>query len=436
MEHNRILELIHQTAPALVADGDQLTRHFYQHLLAHYPDLKHTFNQANQASGAQAHSLFEAIVLFVTKYDQFEALGADAARIAAKHVSVDVRPEDYALVGASLLATIQAWLGEAATPEVMKAWELAYGRIAGVLTGIETAAYEQQRSQPGGWAGFRPFVVARVEQESAYINSYYLVPQDGGPLPHYRAGQFITLAVQVPGRPHRQLRQYSLSDAPGKPYFRISVKRGSVHGPLPAAVVSNYLHDGVQPGMVLSVHAPTGEFCLAPHATAPVVMLAGGMGITPFMAMVEQLAQEPTPRPVLLIHAVRSAAEHPFQVRLRELAQSPSLSLFTLHQFMAADAAEPVAAAPAPTVLTGMLTAEHLEMLLTPTWDGAEFYCCGPVPYMRHVQALLAERGLKACRFEEFGPTHQMPKLAPAPAPGPPPQCPYANRSAQLQPAS
>lgn len=436
MEHHRILELIHQTAPALVADGDQLTRHFYQHLLGHYPDLKHTFNQANQASGAQAHSLFEAIVLFVTKYDQFETLGADAARIAAKHVSVDVRPEDYALVGASLLATIQVRLGEAANPEVMKAWELAYGRIAGVLTGIEAATYEQQRSQPGGWPGFRPFVVARVEEESAYINSYYLVPQDGGPLPRYQAGQFITLAVDVPGRPHRQLRQYSLSDAPGKPYFRISVKRGTVHGPLPAAVVSNYLHDCVRPGMVLHVHAPTGGFCLTPHATTPVVMLAGGMGITPFMAMVEQLAQEPAPRPVLLIHAVRSAAEHPFRERMRELAQGAGLSLFTLYQFVPAEAAEGVPSEPG--MLTGMLTADHLKMLLTPAWNGAEFYCCGPVPYMRHVQALLAERGVTACRFEEFGPTHQLPEVAAAPAPalGSPPQCPYSNRSAQLQPAT
>ena len=428
MEHARILTLIHQTAPALVADGDHFTQGFYQHLLTSHPALHHTFNPANQASGAQARSLLDAIVLFVTRYDELETLGDEARRIAAKHVSVDVQPGQYAAVGASLLATIQASLGAAATPEVMLAWELAYGRIAGVLVGLEAATYQQQQAQPGGWAGFKPFVVARVQAESPDVRSFYLVPQDGAPLPAYRPGQFISLAVNLPYFPYRQLRQYSLSDAPHQPYYRITVKRGVQTGDAPAALVSNYLHDAVGEGSVVSVHAPAGEFCLAPGATAPLVLLAGGLGITPFMAMLEQLAEELSARPVLLIHAVPDADHQPFGRRLRELAQRPGVRVRSLYQ-----------AAPEPTAgngpgllrpldaADGPLTADHLAALLPTDWAGTEFYCCGPLAFMRHVYALLAQRGITDCHFEEFGPSHRVAEPAAAAAP-PAARCPYGHQ--------
>lgn len=405
MEHVRILELIHQTAPALVVDGDQLTKDFYQHLFSQYPWLQNSFNMANQANGFQARSLFDAIVLFVTKYDQFETLGADAKRIAAKHVSVDVRPEDYGLVGASLLATIQARLGAEATPDVMKAWELAYGRIAGVLIGLETAAYQQQQDQRGGWSGFKPFVVMRMVEETLGVRSFYLAPVDGGELPTYVPGQYISLAVDVPNH-GRQIRQYSLSDAPGKPYYRITVNCGPGPTNFPEGLVSNYLHDCVEPGSELDVHAPGGAFCLRPQSTVPLVLLAGGLGITPMMAMLEYLAQTGSTRPVMLIHAVRTYEHQPFRTRLQQLAKHSGLNLFTLYQF------EPVGtpefAAIQPQAPTGLLTADHLEALLTPNWAGAEYYCCGPLPFMRLVHLLLTERGIDNCRYEEFSPTRQV----------------------------
>jgi nitric oxide dioxygenase len=424
MEHPQILQLIHQTAPALVADGDQLTKDFYQHLFTHNPQLRHTFNMANQANGKQARSLFEAIVLFVTKYDQLETLGADARRIAAKHVSVDVRPEEYGSVGASLLATIQERLGLAATPEVMKAWELAYGRIAQVLIGLEAATYQQQRDQPGGWNGFKPFVVERVVEETPEIKSFYLVPQDGSPLPVFRAGQFVTLAVHLPHHPYRQLRQYSLSDAPGKPYFRITVKREPRHSTNPDALVSNHLHTSIEAGSILAVHAPTGEFCLTPNATAPLVLIAGGVGITPLMAMLEQLAHEALARRVLLIHAVRDAHQHVFHQRLQQLAQQHQpLRFFTIYQAAPFSTAGEEAPLLPLECTNGLLQAQHLEHLLTPALAGADYYCCGPVGFMHHVRELLAQRGVTTGHFEVFGPTQELAPQAPA-AVNPPPQCP------------
>jgi len=406
MENARILELIQQTAPALVAEGDLLTRNFYRHLFAFHPELHHTFNPANQARGTQARSLFDAIVLFVTRFDQLESLGADARRIAAKHVSVDVQPQQYAAVGASLLATIEEWLGPAATPDVMQAWELAYGRIAEVLIGLEAGTYEQQRKQPGGWAGFKPFVVEKVVHECDEVNSFYLVPADGQPLPAYRAGQFISLALEMPHHPYRQIRQYSLSEASGRPYFRITVKREPSRTDHPSALVSNYLHDSIRVGSQLAVHAPTGEFFLPAGGSSPLVFIAGGLGITPIMAMLEQLAQENTPRPVLLVHAVRDADHHPFRNRLQQLAQRlPWLRFFSVYQRLPVEVAEGEADLLPPECASGFLDAELLGQLLTARFDGAEYYCCGPLGFMRHVNKLLIERGVEDCHFEVFGPT-------------------------------
>ncbi len=417
MDHAQILALIHQTAPAVVADGDQLTHDFYAHLFGAYPELRHTFNPANQGRGFQARSLFEAIVLFVTKYDEFETLGAEARRIAAKHVSVDVRPDQYALVGASLLVVIRERLGAAATADVMQAWELAYGRIAGVLTGVEATMYEAQAAQAGGWAGFRPFVVERIVAEAADVKSFYLVPADGQALPAYQPGQFVTLAAELPHQPYRQLRQYSLSDAPGRPHLRLTVKREPRVADAPAPLISRYLHDEVAVGTTLALRAPAGEFCLSADATRPLVLLAGGLGITPFMAMLEHLVCTSSPRRVLLIHAARDADHQPFGRRLRQLARRhPALRCFALYQRAPVDLPDVDEDQPLEYA-TGFLRPDHLDYLLTPDLAGAEFYCCGPAGFRHHVGALLAHRGEEDCHFEAFVPAHELSPMSP-------PECP------------
>ncbi|RZK86590.1 MAG: hypothetical protein EOO62_40575 [Hymenobacter sp.] len=162
MEQAEIIALTHQTAPALVVDSDALTRDFYAHLFARNPELKHVFNLANQTSGTQAHALLRAILLFITKFDQFDTLGPQARLIAAKHVSLNVQPARYALVGASLLATIRAKLGPAATPAVMRAWELAYTRTA----------YQGHRRRLGGWLAFKPFRIEWMKAECANVHSF------------------------------------------------------------------------------------------------------------------------------------------------------------------------------------------------------------------------------------------------------------------------
>ncbi|MGI4865158.1 MAG: globin domain-containing protein [Janthinobacterium lividum] len=411
MEQAEIIALTHQTLPALGAYGDALTQDFYAHLFAHNPELKHTFNMANQASGTQARALLDAIILFVSKLDQLDTLGPQARMIAAKHVSLDIQPAHYALVGASLLATFAEKLGPAATPAVMQAWELAYMRIVAVLTGLEATAYQGHRTQPGGWLAFKGLRVARTVAECADIRSFYLVAPDGQPLPAYRPGQFVSVAVQVPGQPYRQIRQYSLSDAPGQPYYRLTVRRQPAGHETPAGLVSNYLHDDVRTGDTLLVHAPAGEFHLNVEVTTPLVLLAGGVGITPLMAMLEQELATDGQREIRLLHAVRDADSQLFAQRLRHLAQQhPRLRTFTLYQHVPAEVAGPDEAADQPEgpLNYGLLTAEHLLDFLADLPRNADCYCCGPLGFMRHTNQLLRQQGFTHRHFEVFGPSQSL----------------------------
>lgn len=121
--------------------------------------------------------------------------------------------------------------------------------------------------------------------------SFYLEPIDGQPLAAYVPGQFLTFQIELPdavGVVRTITRCYSLSDRPDPLAYRITVKRVAPPADrpdLPPGLVSGYLHDTATAGTVLQVRAPAGVFVLDADATTPVVLIAGGIGITPLFAM-------------------------------------------------------------------------------------------------------------------------------------------------------
>ncbi len=162
---------------------------------------------------------------------------------------------------------------------------------------------------------WRRFRVARVVRESASINSFHLEPEDGaGVLPHL-AGQHLPIRLQIPGTDKPLIRTYTLSTAPSDGYYRISVKRDGL--------VSSWLHDHLQPGDTLEARAPAGDFTVDASASRPLVLLAGGVGITPMLAMARHLAFEgrrtQRMRPLVLFYSARSKHERAFDRELREL---------------------------------------------------------------------------------------------------------------------
>ena len=143
---------------------------------------------------------------------------------------------------------------------------------------------------------FRRFRVARKLRESSVITSFHLVPETGEIWP-YRPGQYLTL--RIPGPQGPVLRTYSLSMADGDPGFhRISVKRED------KGIGSGWLHDSVAEGDVIEAAAPRGSFVLDEDSSRPVLLLAGGVGLTPLLAMLHRLA--PSGRKVWFLHAVEN----------------------------------------------------------------------------------------------------------------------------------
>ncbi|EYB69468.1 flavohemoprotein [Deinococcus phoenicis] len=397
------LATVKATVPALELHGETITRHFYASMFAAHPELLNIFNPANQKTGRQARSLAASILAYGAYIDRPEVLGPMVGRIATKHVSLEVLPEHYPIVGEHLLKAIAAVLGEAATPEILDAWAAAYGQLADIMIGVEGQMYKGAAEQPGGWHGFKPFRVARKVQESSVITSLVLEPVDGQPLPPFQPGQYLSLKVQVPGRDTSQIRQYSLSDAPNGQTYRISVKRelAPVGEPFaPGGLISNYLHDEVQEGDELLVHTPAGDFFLQ-DSDRPVVLLSGGVGITPMLSMLNALVASGPARPVVFVHAALGQGYHAFREHVNEVARThPNVRKVVYYTDVTAEDRPGEHHDEA-----GLIRLETLRPYL-PAGD-TEYYYCGPEGFTRAVEGILDRLEIPAERrfTETFGPS-------------------------------
>ena len=267
-----------------------------------------------------------------------------------------------------------------------------------------------------GKGGFRNLKVVAKPTESSLITSFHLQAVDGSALPAFRPGQFLVFKIPSSGDAKGYvLRNYSLSGAPDDTgLYRISVKREPSAGPgLPAGLSSNYLHDHVKVGDVLAVDGPRGDFVLDEASDRPVVLLSGGVGLTPMVAMLHQLARH-SDRRVLFLHACDNGDIHALRDEVLQLiAQRPGLSAhFCYRQPSDADRANGCFDS------EGFVTREVLQSLLC--LDDYEFYLCGPPPFMQAMYQTLRGLGVAKSRiaYEFFGPATVLePEAAPAPPP-------------------
>lgn len=381
------IALIKATVPLLESGGEALTNHFYKLLLSEHPEVRPLFNQAHQASGEQPRALANGVLMYARHIDRLDSLGPLVAQIINKHVALQVLPEHYPLVGNCLLRAIREVLGEAiATDAVIEAWAAAYQQLADLLIGQEERLYQAKAEAPGGWRGARPFRIARKVKESEEITSFHLQAEDGGPLMEFLPGQYIGLRLEINGKEER--RNYSLSAAGNGREYRISVKRE------PGGVVSNALHD-MPEGTIVELFAPAGEFTLAP-GNKPLVLISGGVGITPTLAMLEQALA--TSRPVHFIHCARNAGVHAFRRAVDALAERHT----QLQRFYCYE--EHDGSADAPDAI-GRLTEQQLADWLPQSRD-VDAYFLGPKPFMAAVRRQLKAIGVpeQQTRYEFFGP--------------------------------
>ena len=395
----QIRALVKGTAPVLKTHGVALTKHFYARMFKHNPELKHVFNQGHQAGGEQQQALAGAVAAYAEHIDDPSVLMPVVTRIVHKHVSLGIRPEHYQIVGKHLLASISEVLGEAATEELLAAWAAAYGQLADLLIAEEARLYAESAAKPGGWTGWRAFRVVGKQRESAEITSFYLAPADGGEVPAYRPGQYVSVRVFVPELGLMQPRQYSLSDAPGQDRLRISVKREAAGADTPAGRVSNALHDRLEEGGVLDVAPPQGDFHLREEGSAPVVLLSGGVGLTPMVSILNHLVGLNDERQIRFVHGCRNNSVHAMRDHVNSIAAERANVRKAVFYEEVGHGDQPGR----DYDYAGRVDLNAIrDEVIVP---GADYYLCGPAGFMRAQREALTGLGVPADRIhaEAFG---------------------------------
>ncbi|KQT78327.1 NO-inducible flavohemoprotein [Methylobacterium sp. Leaf466] len=394
--------LIKATVPALEAHGLTITKRMYERLFQD-PAMRDLFNQSHHGeNGSQPKALALAVLAYARHIDDLGAMSGAVERIAQKHVALNILPEHYPFVADALLGAIQDVLGDAATAEICAAWGEAYWFLAHILIGREAAIARDLAHKPGGWNGWRDFVIESVAEESETIRSFVLAPRDGLPVLRHEPGQYLGFLLDPPGRGVLK-RNYSISCAPNDRAYRITVKREGGAGQ-PAGIVSHWLHAQAGPGTAMRVAPPAGEFVLDRSSDAPVVLVSGGVGLTPMLSMLETLVQSGDARPVWYVHGALNGRVHAMREHVRALAaRSGNVRLQTFY-------ASPEAG-DRPGVdydVPGLVTADWLAAR-TPLGE-ATYYLCGPKPFLAALVNGLARHGVPAERvkFEFFGPADEL----------------------------
>ncbi|MFD3484869.1 globin domain-containing protein [Streptomyces sp. NPDC058665] len=384
--------VVRATLPAVGGALDEITTRFYGTMFSERPELLDgLFNRGNQANGEQRKALAGSIAGFA----QALLANPDArpdellSRIAHKHAALGVTEDQYTIVHKYLFRAIAEVLGDAVTPDIGAAWDEVYWLMAGALIAREARLYQEARIDPRH--PWRRWTVIERREETPDVVSFLLRPADDAPMPPARAGQYVSVRVQLPDG-ISQLRQYSLSGAPGDQVRRITVKRVASVAEAPEGEVSNHLHRTVRGGDELTLSAPFGDVVLD-DADSPLLLVSAGIGCTPMAGMLEHLAATGAVRPVRVLHADRTPADHALRADIRRLAGELPDARTEFWYEQDADGE--------PGARTGLM---HLDGLDLPA--DADVYLCGSLPFMRAVRTQLLKAGIPArrIRYEVFGP--------------------------------
>ncbi|MFJ6212143.1 globin domain-containing protein [Streptomyces sp. NPDC092296] len=276
--------------------ADHVAKYFYAHLFAHNPGVRALFPDD---MAEQRDRLFAALTQLVLRLEKPERLTAYLAALGRDHRKFEALPEHYPAVGASLIAALKHFSGQAWNPEVEKAWSEAYAVISQAMT---DAARQAETEQPAWWD-------ARItHRRRASADLVVLTLDPGRPYP-FTPGQYLSVCSP---RAARVWRPYSIANAPrADGTVDIHVRR------VPGGLLSTALVDGVTEGESLRLGAPMGSSLLDRESPRPLLAVAGGTGWSQIGALVEQVAERP--RPAVVFLGARSDADLYDLDRVREL---------------------------------------------------------------------------------------------------------------------
>ena len=262
------------------------------------------------------------------------------------------------------------------------------------------------------WNGYRKFSVFKKVRECEDVCAFYLKPHDGKPLPPFKPGQYLTFELDIPGRDKPLVRCYSLSDSPHRSeYYRVTIKKEKCPADrpeLPPGVASSYFADTVKEGDILNVKAPAGHFCLEMTRTNPIVLIAGGVGVTPLLCMAQAIAASGSKRETWFFYGVRNGQEHIHKTELEKLAAENDN--IRLHVCYSRPGSKDVKGRDYQH--EGRVTSDLLKQILPS--NNFEYFLCGNGAFMKDITDGLEAWGVpeKDVHFEAFGPATVKKKAA------------------------
>jgi nitric oxide dioxygenase len=386
--------IIAATLPVVGENIGEIAERFYRHMFSEHPELLDgVFNRGNQAEGTQQRALAGSVAVFASALVNHPDRLPDRllSRVAHKHASLGLRPDQYQVVYDNLMWAIGDVLGDAVTPEVAAAWSEVYWMMAFALTNMERGLYSAR--------GVRPQIVWRqwrVEEkfnETDDVITFRVKRIDDRPVRTSLPGQYVSLQMLMPDGTH-QPRQYSLTKADDGERRQFSVKRVR-EGGKPDGEVSNLLHDAVDVGAVVTLSVPFGDVVLD-DSGRPLVFCSAGIGIAPMAGMLSHLVAAGSNFDVRVLHA--DLTEETFALRQQVLDDVRSLSHARLYVWyeQGAEGSLPVDGRHAGVM--------DLSQVTLPA--GAAYYLCGPLPFLQAVRSALIDRGVQPrdIQYELFGP--------------------------------
>ena len=386
--------VIQATLPVVAEHIQEIARRFYQHLFTEHPELLDgTFNRGNQVDGSQQQALAGSVAAFAAALANTPDHVPEhlLSRIAHKHASLGIRPAQYQVVHDNLMWAIADVLGDAVTPHVAAAWDEVYWLMANALINQERGLYSARGVRPQ--TVWRQWQVAQKIRETDDVVTFVVKRIDDRLVKTSLPGQYVTVLMPMPDGV-RQPRQYSLTRADDGEHRQFSVKW--VHGGgRRDGEMSTLLHQSIDVGDVLTMSLPYGDVVLD-DAGRPVVFASAGIGIAPMAGMLSHLVAAGSHLRIVLLHA--DLDEDSFALRqqiLADIGALPNASIYVWYEQGA------TSRLPVDGVFAGLMNLAQVDLP-----DNAEYYLCGPLPFMQAVRGALIERGVppEDIQYEVFGP--------------------------------
>jgi len=373
--------IIEATLPIVGERMPAIAKNFYHRMLTAHPELfDGLFSRSNQKNGTQQQALAGSVAMFASHLVQNPDSAPEImlSRIAHKHVSLDIRPEQYDIVYKYLFEAIADELSDVISAEIADAWTEVYWLMAHALIKQETELYAGLASPKA----LNPWTVTKKEAAGTDAITFTLAPADDTPVSASKPGQYVSVTVMMPDG-IRQVRQYTLSAGTGTDVRVFTTKLDS------DGEVSPALHRDVQVGDQLTLSHPCGDVTLA-EEDGPLILASAGIGCTPSASILRSLADAGSKREVLVLHA-ESTMER-WALRDQMKADVAHLGDASMQLWLEKPSEESHA---------GFMSLDGVTLPAN-----ASMYLCGPLPFMRKIrsQALASGVPAKHIHYEVFGP--------------------------------